>query len=76
MMEAAVIYGRGAPLFGASWAGTPPTADFPQALPLKTDLAATSKKLMAESGVAPFKTSISYEHRQCRLRRAPVCAGR
>ena len=34
MLDAA-IYGRGAPLFGGSWAGTPPTLDFPQALPLK-----------------------------------------
>ncbi|MBL6612890.1 MAG: ABC transporter substrate-binding protein [Reyranella sp.] len=58
MLEAA-IYGRGAPLFGASWSGLPPTQDFPQALPLKTDWDA-AKKLMAESGVAPFKTSISY----------------
>ena len=58
MLEAA-IYGRGAPLFGASWSGMPPTQDFPQALPIKTDLEA-AKKLMAESGVAPFKTSISY----------------
>ena len=58
MLDAA-IYGRGAPLFGGSWVGTPPTLDFPQALPLKTDPAA-AKKLMAESGVAPFKTSISF----------------
>jgi len=58
-MLAAAIYGRGAPLFGASWAGMPPTQDFPQALPIRTDPAA-AKKLMAESGVAPFKTSISF----------------
>jgi peptide/nickel transport system substrate-binding protein len=58
MLEAA-IYGRGAPLFGGSWAGMPPTQDFPQALPLKTD-PAVARKLMAESGVTPFKTSISF----------------
>lgn len=55
----AAIYGRGAPLFGGNWAGMPPTLDFPQPYPLKTDPAA-AKKLMAESGVAPFKTSISF----------------
>jgi peptide/nickel transport system substrate-binding protein len=58
MLEAA-IFGRGAPLFGATWSGTPPTIDFPQPYPTRTDPAA-AKKLMAESGVAPFKTSISF----------------
>lgn len=58
MLQAA-IFGRGAPLYDAGWTGTPPSQAFPQPLPIKTDPAA-AKTLMAESGVAPFKTSISF----------------
>jgi peptide/nickel transport system substrate-binding protein len=60
-MFKAAIYGRGAPMFGATWTeGEPPTATFPQPLPLHTD-PALAKKLLAEAGLANgFKTSLAF----------------
>jgi peptide/nickel transport system substrate-binding protein len=60
-MFKAAIYGRGAPMFGATWPnGEPPTADFPQPMPLHTD-PALAKKLLAEAGLANgFKTSLAF----------------
>lgn len=56
----AAFDGRGARLHGASWRGEPPTADFPQALPFDTDLAAAKAKL-AEAGYPDgFATTLSY----------------
>ena len=60
-MFKAAIYGRGAPMFGATWSnGEPPSADFPQPMPLHTD-PALAKKLLAEAGLATgFKTSLAF----------------
>jgi peptide/nickel transport system substrate-binding protein len=60
-MFKAAIYGRGAPMFGATWTeGEPPNATFPQPLPLHTD-PALAKKLLAEAGLANgFKTSLAF----------------
>lgn len=52
------IFKRGHALFGATWA-EPPTGDFPQAMPVKTDLA-RARRLLAEAGVpAGFKTTFA-----------------
>ncbi len=56
----AAIFGRGKPLFGAKWTGTPPNGSFPQPMPLNTD-EALAKKLLAEAGFPEgFNTSFSY----------------
>src|SRR5882724_2127689 len=58
MFEAA-IFKRGFGLFGASWT-EPPTGDFPQPMPTRTDLA-KAKQLLAEAGVATgFKTTFTF----------------
>ena len=57
MFEVA-IFKRGYALFGATWT-EPPTGDFPQAMPIKTDLA-KAKRLLAEAGVpAGFRTTFA-----------------
>ncbi|MBE9606945.1 ABC transporter substrate-binding protein [Acetobacteraceae bacterium H6797] len=48
-MFKAALFSRGRKLFGGDWTGTPPTADFPVPMPLKTDLA-KAKALLAEAG--------------------------
>ena len=56
----ASIFGRGAPLFGATWTEAPPTNEFPQSMPLKQDVA-RAKQLMAEAGVPNgFETTFSF----------------
>ena len=45
----AALFERGAALFGADWSETPPTARFPQPMPMKTNLE-RAKALMAEAG--------------------------
>ncbi len=56
----AAFDGRGAKLYGASWTGEPPSADFPQALPSHQDLVAAKTKL-AEAGFPDgFETTLSY----------------
>ena len=58
-MFKAALFDRGAKLYGADWT-TPPRADFPQAMPLKTDLA-RAKKLLADAGLANgFSTTFSF----------------
>ena len=51
---------RGAKLYGAGWTGEPPTAAFPQALPLHTDLNAAREKLAAAGFPNGFETTLSY----------------
>ena len=59
IMDAAV-FGRAIKLYGAS-SFTPPTADWPQPFPYKTDLA-KAKALMAEAGQAGgFETTLSFD---------------
>ena len=59
-MFKAAIFGRGRPLYGAGWGGTPPDTSFPQAIPNRTDLG-RAKQLLAEAGMASgFKTSFSF----------------
>ena len=48
-MFKASIFGRGAKLYDAGWAGTPPSTKFPQPMPNKTD-PARAKALLAEAG--------------------------
>lgn len=56
----AAFDGRGAKLYGASWTREPSSADFPQALPPRQDLAAAKAKL-AEAGFPDgFETTLSY----------------
>ncbi len=52
--------GRGAKLYGADWTGEPPTAVFPQALPLHTDIAAAKTLLAAAGFPNGFETTLSY----------------
>lgn len=56
----ASVQSRGAPLYGATWTGTPDSPAFPQALPFRTDLA-RARELIAESGQGGgFRTSLSF----------------
>ena len=56
----AAIFGRGAKLYGAAWAGTPPDASFPQPMPVATDPAG-AKQLLAEAGMPNgFSTSFAF----------------
>jgi peptide/nickel transport system substrate-binding protein len=58
-MFKAALFGRGRPLYGADWSGTPPDSSFPQPMPLKTD-PAKAKQLLAEAGLPEgFKTSFA-----------------
>lgn len=45
----AALFERGAAMFGADWSETPPTARFPQPMPMRTELA-RARALMAEAG--------------------------
>jgi peptide/nickel transport system substrate-binding protein len=45
----AALFERGAPLFGASWQGSPPNGKFPQPLPLTQNLD-RARALLAEAG--------------------------
>jgi peptide/nickel transport system substrate-binding protein len=59
-MFKAAIYGRGAKLFDGTWADEPPTADFPQAMPVRTDLT-LAKKLLIDAGFPNgFKTTLVF----------------
>lgn len=59
-MFKAALFSRGRALFGGDWSGTPPTAEFPVPLPLKTDLA-KAKALLAEAGMPNgFSTSFAF----------------
>jgi peptide/nickel transport system substrate-binding protein len=59
-MFKAAIYGRGAPLFGGTWTTEPPTATFPQPMPIHTDLA-LAKTLLTEAGFPNgFKTTLAF----------------
>ncbi|WP_367193811.1 ABC transporter substrate-binding protein [Amorphus sp. 3PC139-8] len=54
------VSGLGGRLYGADWTDQPPSADFPQALPLHTDVVA-AKALLAEAGYPDgFETTLSY----------------
>lgn len=57
-MFGAAIFKRGLPLFGASWS-QPPNGNFPQPMPVTTDLA-RARQLLAEAGFAEgFKTTFT-----------------
>src|SRR5262249_34174836 len=59
-MFKAAIYSRGRALFGATWTEEPPTADFPQPLPLRAN-PEEAKKLLAEAGMPNgFKTTLIF----------------
>ena len=68
-MLAAAIYGRGAPLFGAGWTGTPPTQDFPQALP-HPDRSRRRQEAHGGSSGGAVQDLDLLQHRQRRCRRA------
>lgn len=59
-MFQAALFGRGRKLYGATWTDTPPTASFPQPMPVHTD-PARAKALLAEAGIPTgFKTTLIY----------------
>lgn len=45
----AALFGRGRPLFGGAWSGTPESSDFPQPMPLRQDLD-RARELLRQSG--------------------------
>lgn len=60
-MFKAALFGRGAPLFGASWPdGQPPSAEFPIPQPVKLDLAAAKRHLAAAGKPDGFETTFSF----------------
>ena len=69
-MYQAAIFGRGKPLYGATWSKTPPSAAFPQPMPVRTDLA-LAKKLLAEAGMPDgFSTTFAFSTGSAATRRA------
>jgi peptide/nickel transport system substrate-binding protein len=59
-MFKAALFSRGKRLYDAEWSGTPPTSEFPQAMPLKTDLV-RAKQLLTEAGFPNgFSTSFAF----------------
>ncbi len=59
-MFKAALFTRGRRLYGGDWSGSPPDSDFPQPIPLKTDLA-RAKQLLAEAGMPEgFKTTFAF----------------
>ena len=60
-MFKAALFGRGAPLFGATWSdGKPPSATFPIPQPVKLDLAEAKKQLDAAGLPNGFSTTFSF----------------
>ena len=59
-MFKAALFSRGRRLYGANWTGSPPDANFPQPMPLKTD-PARARQLLADAGLPEgFKTSFAF----------------
>jgi peptide/nickel transport system substrate-binding protein len=60
-MFKAALFERGRRLYGADWTGgLPPGSDFPQPIPVRTDLA-RAKQLLAEAGLPEgFKTTFAF----------------
>jgi len=66
-MFKAALFGRGKPLFNATWKDGPPSADFPIAQPVKLDLA-KAKALLAEAGMPNgFETTFSFNLGQANI---------
>jgi peptide/nickel transport system substrate-binding protein len=60
-MFKAALFGRGAPLFGATWAdGTPPSGGFPIPQPIKLDLEKAKAYLQAAGMPNGFSTTFSF----------------
>jgi peptide/nickel transport system substrate-binding protein len=59
-MFKAALFGRGFRLYGADWTSSPPDSNFPQPIPLKTNID-KAKALMAEAGMANgFSTTFAF----------------
>jgi peptide/nickel transport system substrate-binding protein len=54
------LLGRGKKLYGADWQNGPPSGDYPQPLPYKTDLDLARSKMKQAGMLAGFKTSLSF----------------
>jgi peptide/nickel transport system substrate-binding protein len=59
-MFKAALFGRGAPLYGATWAAGAPTGTFPIPQPLKLDLAKAKEHLTKAGFPNGFATSFSF----------------
>lgn len=59
-MFKAALFGRGAPLFNASWGDGPPSGAFPIAQPVKLDLAKAKAHLAAAGKPDGFETTFSF----------------
>ena len=66
-MFKAALFGRGAPLFNATWKDGPPSAGFPIPQPVKLDLA-RAKKLLTEAGYPNgFETTFNFNLGQANI---------
>ncbi len=66
-MFKAALFGRGKPLFNATWKDGPPSAEFPIVQPVKLDLV-RAKKLLADAGFPNgFETTFSFNLGQANI---------
>ena len=66
-MFKAALFGRGKPLFNATWKDGPPSADFPIAQPVKLDLV-KAKQLLTEAGFPNgFETPFAFNLGQANI---------
>ncbi|NTG04891.1 ABC transporter substrate-binding protein [Agrobacterium rhizogenes] len=64
--------GQGAPLFGAKWEKEPDTAEYPQALPWRTDVEEAKRQLAAAGYPNGFTTKLHYNTNKAAFAASPA----